>query len=91
MNKLSTIIEIIVFYIIGNILFNTIFSLTEVIIAKILLFNMNFFEVFESNIFNNLKLYTVLYFIILVVYYVINIFLIRKLNKKLKRRKENEK
>ena len=46
MNKLSTIIEIIVFYIIGNILFNTIFSLTEVIIAKILLFNMNFFEVF---------------------------------------------
>lgn len=91
MNKLSTIIEIIVFYIIGNILFNTIFSLTEVIIAKILLFNMNFFEVFESNIFNNLKLYTVLYFIILVVYYGINIFLIRKLNKKLKRRKENEK
>lgn len=85
MNKLSTIIEIIVFYIIGNILFNTIFSLTEVIIAKILLFNMNFFEVFESNIFNNLKLYTVLYFIILVVYYGINIFLIRKLNKKLKR------
>lgn len=91
MNKLSTIIEIIVFYIIGNILFNTIFSLAEVIIAKILLFNMNFFEVFESNIFNNLKLYTVLYFIILVVYYGINICLIRKLNKKLKRRKENEK
>lgn len=91
MNKLITIIEMIVFYIIGNILFNIIFSLTEVMFAKLLLFDINFFEIFKSNLFNNLKLYTIIYFVVTIIYYGINIYLIRKFNKKLKRRKKNEK
>lgn len=91
MNKLITIIEMIVFYIIGNILFNIIFSLTEVMFAKLLLFDINFFAIFKSNLFNNLKLYTIIYFVVTIIYYGINIYLIRKFNKKLKRRKKNEK
>lgn len=91
MNKLITIIEMIVLYIVGNILFNIIFSLTEVMFAKLLLFDINFFEILKSNLFNNLRLYTIIYFIVTIIYYGINIYLIRKFNEKLKRRKKNEK
>ena len=91
MKKIINAIEIIVLYIVGYILFNIVFSTTEIIIAKILSFEMNFFQIFKINIFENLKLYSVIYIIIIFIYYGINIYLIKKLNKKLKRRKETEK
>lgn len=52
---------------------------------------MEFNVTFKINIFENLKLYSVIYIIIIFIYYGINIYLIKKLNKKLKRRKVNEK
>ena len=56
MKKIINSIEIIVLYIVGYILFNIVFSTTEIIIAKILSFEMNFFQIFKINIFENFKL-----------------------------------
>ena len=62
MKKIITLLDLLVFYFIGNILFNIVFSITEVLIAKALSLNLNFFNVFINNTSNNFILYTTIFF-----------------------------
>lgn len=90
MKKIITLLDLLVFYFIGNILFNIVFSITEVLIAKALSLNLNFFNVFINNTSNNFILYTTIYFLVIICFYFINLLTVKALNKKLKRRKTNE-
>lgn len=91
MKKMIMIFKLLLFYIIGNIVFNVVFSITEMIVANILSLQINFFDIYMKNVINNLILYSSLYFIIMITIYSINWYLVKELNKKLKRRKKNEK
>ena len=65
--KVSKILfNLLKYYLIGNLLFNTIFTITEVVFANILSLHITFFDIFVKNIYYNLYLYTVLYFIYII-------------------------
>lgn len=90
--KVSKILfNLLKYYLIGNLLFNTIFTITEVVFANILSLHITFFDIFVKNIYYNLYLYTVLYFIIISIFYGINIYIVKELNKRLKRGEKSEK
>lgn len=91
MKKISAIFEILLFYLIGILIFNIFFSITEIFIARILSLNLNFLKIFISNFYSNLILYTNIYFILIICMYFANLSMVKTLNKKLKRRKTNEK
>lgn len=88
---MKKVIDYILLYVIGNILFNLIFSLAEFVVSCILSLNLNFFIILIKNITNNFILYTVLFFIIVLGLYFVDLHLINELNKKLKMGKTNEK
>lgn len=90
MKKVSIIFELLLLYILGNFLFNIIFSITEVIIANVLSLHISLIDIFIRNIIYNFTLYTILYVFILVSYHYITLLLVKKLNVKLERRKKNE-
>lgn len=87
---MKKIIDYILLYIIGNILFNLIFSLAEFIISFILSLKLNFGVILLKNITNNFAIFTIIFFIIIICMYLIDLSLINKLNKKLRGRKKNE-
>lgn len=87
---MKKIIDYILLYVFGNILFNLIFSLAEFVVSCIFSLHLNFFIILVKNFTNNFILYTVLYFIIVLSLYFVDLHLINELNKKLKRGKTNE-
>ena len=53
--KVSKILfNLLKYYLIGNLLFNTIFTITEVVFANILSLHITFFDIFVKNIYYNL-------------------------------------
>lgn len=91
MKKINIIFELLLLYILGCFLFNTVFSITEVIIANILSLNINLINIFIRNLSNNIILYTLLYISLIASFRYASLLLIKKLNKKLERRNTNEK
>lgn len=89
MKKINIIFELLLLYVFGCFLFNTIFSITEVIIASILSLNINLVNIFMRNL-NNIILYTLLYIFIVAIFRYISILLVKKLNRNLERRNKNE-
>ncbi len=90
MKKINIIFELLLLYVFGCFLFNTIFSITEVIIASILSLNINLVNIFMRNLNNNIILYTLLYIFIVAIFRYISILLVKKLNRNLERRNKNE-
>lgn len=91
MKKLIMILKLLLSYIIGNFVFNIVFSITEKIVADILSLHINFLDIYVKNTTNNLILYSILYFIIILTFYSINWYLVKVLNSKLERKKNDEK
>lgn len=85
MKKLIILSKLLMYYILGVLLFNLFFTITEVIIANILSLDIYFIDIYIKNIYNNYILYTILYFILLGISYCINICLVNKLNQKLRK------
>lgn len=85
--------RITVSFIIGFIIFNFIFSLTEIIILNTNGLNKKFFDVFISEIYSNILVYIFIYVIIYISILIYDICIVNKLNKKLvefKRMKEEK-
>lgn len=88
MKKLSLVLKLFGYFLIGNVVFNVFFSLTETIIVNKLGMNIGFFSTYINNFKNSLWIYTVIYFMILTTIYMYDIFSVKELNKKLQKVKE---
>lgn len=84
---MKKIVMLFIYYITGMIVFNLIYSITEIIIASVLSLQLNFFYIIVRNTFDNLILYTVIYFIVIGLVYCIDIYLVKKLNQKLQEKR----
>ena len=85
MKTIKIFIRIFIYYFIGNILFNLMLSITEVTITKYLSLHIGFIESYLKNTNYSFTFYNILFFMIIIVFYGINIYLVNELNKKLKR------
>lgn len=83
------------YYIVGYIIFNILFSLTQMIIVYNLGMKENFMKIILNSFKSNLIVYTSLFIIVLLINLAYNIILTKKLNERLKNIKkeggENEK
>lgn len=83
MKKVLHILEYCLYFILGNFIFNFIFSITQTIILNILGSDGNFLIAYTESFYNNIVIYIILYFIILLIITIYNINITRKLNEKL--------
>ena len=83
------------YYIVGYIIFNILFSLTQIIIVYNLGMKESFMKIILNSFKSNLIVYTFLFIIVLLINLAYNIILTKKLNERLKNIKkeggENEK
>ena len=86
MKNLKNIFEYIVYYILGNIIFNLVLSLTELIFYRTLGAILDLYEIFITNMQNTIVIYTILYILVLIGNVIYNKKLINKLNITLKER-----
>lgn len=94
MKRIILFLTLCFYYLLGNIIFNIIFSITEVIIVNNLGMKINFFDICTNNFLNSLSIYTILYIGIIIGVYLYNWISVKKLNEKLeilKRREKDEK
>lgn len=85
MKKLKCFIKILVYYIFGNVIFNLIFSITQIILINLLNGNENFINIFKDSLIHNLGIYTTLFILIYIIIIIYNMMLMKKLNEKLKK------
>lgn len=90
MEKIKAFSKLVWIYILGNLVFNLICSLTEMIGAKLLSFRVNFLTIFGDNVRSNIVLYTILHIVIMIGFYGINLYIVKVLNQKLKRGETSE-
>lgn len=98
MKKLVSLLQLALYYITGNLIFNIFFSITQLLILKSIStssLDMDFYYIFLESGKKSIGIYTFLYCVILLIYIFQTILSLRKLNKHLEklkeRRKENEK
>lgn len=98
MKRLIFLLQLTLYYIAGNLIFNIFFSITQLLILKSIStsrLNMDFYSIFLESVEKSIGIYTILYCVILLIYVFHTILSLRKLNKNLEklkeRRKENEK
>lgn len=95
MKSLKCLCKYFLYYIIGDVLFNIVYDITQMILLKKLGRNENIMLILKENFFDVIPLYTVIFCIILIVLIINNLMLTRKLNKQLKiimeRRNKDEK
>ena len=85
------IIRIIVYFILGYILFNIIISITKFTILKFYKLDENFISILLNALTDNLFIYTILFFMIIIGIFIYDKSMVKKLNDKLKeRRNKNE-
>lgn len=90
MTNLKKILKYIMYYILGNIIFNFSFSITQLIIYRFLGSILDIYIIFTENIKNTITIYTVLFVILLIVDILYNKYLVDKLNQVLDRGSCNE-
>lgn len=90
MTNLKKILKYIMYYILGNIIFNFSFSITKLIIYRFLGSILDIYIIFIENIKNTITIYTALFVILLIVDILYNKYLVDKLNKVLDRGSCNE-
>ena len=83
MKKLLFFFKLCIYFVLGNIIFNTIYSITEVIIVNNLGMHVNFINSYINSFTNNIYIYTVIYFVILISIRTYDTFSIKILNKTL--------
>jgi len=88
MKKLLLLFRLCLYYIVGILLFTTLFTITELYILKDSGMNLKFFSSYITNFSNNLLIYTLLYFILIVSIRIYDILSVKKLNEKLQKMKK---
>lgn len=90
MKRLLFLLRLCLYFLIGNIIFNVICTITEIIVVNNLGMSVEFVDIYIKNFIDNLFLYTIIYFAILILIYVYNTFSVKKLNKKLNKIRKGE-
>lgn len=90
MKKLLFFLLLCLYFLVGNIIFNTFCTVTEVIIVNNLGIHVNFLNRYINNTINTIYIYTLIYFLILVSIYIYNIHFVKELNAKLKKIRKEE-
>lgn len=91
MRSVLSIVKYIGYFVIGKIIFDLIFSSTQIIILNVLGVQKSFLEIYISEFYNNLLIYSILFIIILFLNLIYNIVITKILNKKLNQIKESKK
>jgi len=81
-------IKLILYFIIGYMVFNIVFSITQVLILNILGANGNVLEILIENFYINVIIYTIIYIVIILLNFTYNKIIAKKLNEKLQKLKE---
>lgn len=83
MKRILHVLEYCLYFILGNFIFNFIFAITQTVTLNILGFDGNFLTAYKDSFYNNMVIYIILYFIILLLITIYNINITKKLNEKL--------
>jgi len=86
-DKLDYIRQVL-YFIIGYIVFNIVFGITQVVILNILGSNGNILEIFIENLYINIIIYTIIYIVIILLNFTYKKTITKKLNEKLQKLKE---
>lgn len=92
MKRVLGFLKYILYFIIGNVIFNLTFSVTKTIVINELGANEKFTELFIFSFKETNVIYSVVFLLILILNYIYNIYITKNLNEKLKNiRKGSEK
>lgn len=80
---MKNLVKLLVYFIIGMLIFTAIVAVTEVLIVNNLGLNIKFLDSYKGNFLSSLQIYIILYFIILILNYICNVISVKKLNEKL--------
>lgn len=87
--SMKILLRIVLYYVLGYLLFNCIFVLTQFFTLIILRYSsVNIIEIFINNLFLNLIIYTGIYILIVILNFIYKVRLTNKLNIKLKKIRE---
>lgn len=84
MRKVLGFLKYVLYFILGNIIFNLIFSATKTIVINELGANEKFTELFIFSFKETAVIYSVVFLLILILSYIYNIYITKNLNEKLK-------
>ena len=89
MKAMNILLRIVLYYVLGYLLFNCIFALTQFFTLTILRYSSsNIIEIFTNNLILNLIIYTVIYILIVISNFIYKVKVTNKLNIKLKKIRE---
>ncbi len=88
MKYLKNIMTFLMYYLLGYLIFNIFIFLTQLLIYKALGLTLNLIDPYIDLLKNNLVIYTIIYFLILVSYLIYNTIVIKILNEKLQKIKK---
>lgn len=88
MKYLKNIMTFLIYYLLGYLIFNMFIFLTQLLIYKTLGLTLNLIDPYSDLLKNNLVIYTIIYFLILVSYLIYNTMVIKILNEKLQKIKK---
>lgn len=85
------VLKLILFGVLGYILFNIIVSLTEITILNYFGLKERIINIFKDNFVLNLSIYIITYFTMVISIYLYDKYIVKKLNDKLKKMRERGK
>lgn len=85
------VLKLILFGVLGYILFNIIVSLTEITILNYFGLKERIINIFKDNFVLNLSIYIITYFTMVISIYLYDKYIVKKLNDKLKKMRKGEK
>ena len=88
MKYLKNIMTVLIYYLLGYLIFNIFIFLTQLLIYKALGLTLNLIDPYIDLLKNNFVIYTIIYFLILVSYLIYNTIVIKILNEKLQKIKK---
>lgn len=90
MKKLLFFLKLCIYFGIGNIIFNVVCSITEVIVVNNLGMHVNFINSYINNFINNIYIYIIIYFVILILIRTYDTFSVKILNETLNKIRKGE-
>lgn len=91
MKRIKEIAKIILYFFIGNILFNLICSVTQIVILNKLKVRTNFYETYIETCSETTIFYTVVFILMLTSIYIHDYISVKRLNRRIKQIKKQDK
>lgn len=88
MKIFKSILAFLIYYFLGYLIFNTFIYITQLLIYLVLKIDLSLVDSYIQLFKDNLIIYTVIYIIILIAYFIYNMILVKILNEKLEKIKK---